>query len=293
MAIPSVSSITSSTTTAASLANLVLVTPSFRSGYQPYLVPGPLEQLTNTPLPLAFLFNYDGEQTVTCESDITDHYVESNSGVQDMISLKPVKVTTQGYIGELTDIVPEFLSKSFAAAQALQAIPIYGPKLSLTAITLYQKALLLAETATSYANSAIAAWTSVTGKSNGVIGNATVINGTEVFTSTGVQNKQQIAFQQFYAWWSSRIFFNVLTPWALFEDMAIASLKPIQAEDSRVVTSFEITFKQIRTTNSAIKATAAQVASGRLISQASPTQSQGFSSPRSSISLSAGLVQIN
>lgn len=42
-----------------------------------------------------------GEQTLTYTSDVTDHYSESNSAIQDNISKPPAVYNIKGYVGEL------------------------------------------------------------------------------------------------------------------------------------------------------------------------------------------------
>ena len=48
-----------------------------------------------------FIFDIDGTVTHQLESDITDHYVEDNTAVQDHIALRPEKITLKNYQGEL------------------------------------------------------------------------------------------------------------------------------------------------------------------------------------------------
>ncbi len=53
-----------------------------------------------------FLFNVVDEDGAELESDITDHYVEDNTAVQDQIALRPEVVTVTGQIAELVKTVP-------------------------------------------------------------------------------------------------------------------------------------------------------------------------------------------
>lgn len=216
------------TTVATALGNLVLVTPQSPRGYQPQ---NPSGLVSTTTLP-TLMFNYEGEQTVALESDITDHFIENNTALQDQIALKPEKITTHGFIGELNDVKPDFLKPLEAIAEKLTFISAYTPALSQTAIIASNEAFFLYQTAALTANVAVSAWNLLTGGKT--------------------QSKQEFYFQQFYGYWTNRYLFTVQTPWAIFTDMAIQSLRAIQDDKTRMITDFEITFKKIRTASTSI-----------------------------------------
>lgn len=243
------SPITTGATAAASLASLVLVipqtnNPSATKGYQPLNPPNADGSPSLAAQPTALLFHYEGEQTALIESDITDHYVENNTAIQDQIALKPETITTRGFIGELNNVLPTALQPLQTIANTLITIEGYTPQLSATALIAYTQALLIYENAVSIAQSAVSAWSSLLSNDG-----AEVVPGSGIFTSGAslVQNKQQVMFQQFYGYWNRRILFNVQTPWAIFTNMAIKSLRAIQEAETRMITDFEITFKKIRT----------------------------------------------
>lgn len=231
---------------AVGLGNLILVSPQQTTGYQPQNAPSWAKN-TAAP-PKALLFNYEGEQSATLTSDITDHYIENNTAVQDQIALRPEIITTQGFVGELNDIAPGALQPLKTAAEKLTTISAYTPQLSTTALLAYANAFALYQTAASVINSAASAWSSINGN-NG----ESVINGNTQVDSQGNlagaspnQSQQQIYFQQFYAYWKNRTLFTIQTPWAIFQDMAIQSLRAVQNADTRVITDFEVTFKLLR-----------------------------------------------
>lgn len=287
---PNLSALSSITTTATTLSNLILVSPNAPAGYQPQNPPDANgnPSLDNFESP-AFLFHYEGEQTATLESDITDHYIENNTAIQDNIALRPVLVTTQGYIGELNDVAPAALSVLKAAVDKLLVIDAYTPVISETALIAYNTAFQLYQVATNAANAAVSSWTSLTsvGNSSGLVFNNEGLVSEVV--EEPVQNKQQVAFMQFYGWWSNRVLFSIQTPWALFQNMAIKTLRPIQSEETNVISTFECTFKQIRTVNYAIEPPQSDISQGRLSQQSSSLTNQGVSTPPSSISLDSGL----
>jgi hypothetical protein len=228
---------------AKSLSNLIVASPQTTVGYQPQ---NPTSTSTGFSLsnllnlsPKALLFHYEGEQTVMLESDITDHYIEDNTAVQDQIALRPIIITTHGYIGELNDVPPAILAPLQIIAQQLGSINAYAPGLSTTAINAYNTAFQVYQAANSLVNSATSAWASIVGTGESVVGSTGL-------SSEPNQNLQQTMFQQFFGYWNSRTQFTVQTPWAVFQNMAIYKLRAIQSEETNVITDFEVTFKQIR-----------------------------------------------
>jgi hypothetical protein len=280
---PNLSALGPITTTATALSNLVLVSPQSTIGYQPQNDPDDDGTVSTAAQPAALLFHYEGEQTALLESDITDHYVEDNTARQDQIALKPVIITTHGFIGELNDVTPSFLKPVKFAADKLTTIGAYVPKISVTAQIAYAEAFQLYQVAQAVKNSAVSAWNNLTGQ-----GGESVINGQGVLSPEANQNKQQVMFQQFYGYYSSRQLFTVQTPWAVFQDMAIKSLRAIQDASTDVITDFEVTFKQIRTASTTTGSLSATL-SGRASAQGAAATNLGSSSGAASTSLPSAL----
>jgi len=259
------------TTAATTLSNLILATPQENLGYQPQNPPTKDGVVAQTPPTL--LFNYEGEQVVALESDITDHYIEDNTAIQDQVSLKPEIITTHGYIGELNDVVPKALRPLKLLADKLTVLTAYTPQLTETALIAYTQAFFAYQVASQAINAGVSAWSSI-------IGN-----------NAAVQTKQGAMFQQFYGYWRSRTLFTVQTPWGIFQDCAIQRLRAVQDAETRVITDFEVTFKKLRfakTTSISAQTTTLQ---GRASPQASGLVDCGASTPTSSITLNEGLAQ--
>lgn len=265
------SALSNVTTTATALSNLILVTPNSDPYYQPQTRPV-LEGRTNKdPQPTPILFHYEGENTVTLQSDITDHYVEDNTSVQDQISLRPETVTTQGYIGELNDIVPPILAPLKFLADKLTTIGSYTPALSTTALLAYNNAKLIYDTARLALTSAVATWNTIT-------------------NSPQAQTKQQQAFSQFYGYWKTQTLFTVQTPWAIFDNMAIQTLRAIQNPETKEISDFEVTFKKMRFAQTIITGGQALQFQARAIYQNQSLLNAGSSSPPPSLGLSEKLT---
>ena len=234
-----ISALSSISTAALSLANIILVSPQNTVGYQPQNAP----VINGVPQqqPPAIIFNYEGEQTSILQSDITDHFVEDNTAINDQIALRPEEITTSGFIGELNDISPAAFLGLQQVADKLTTISGYAPQLSVTALNAYNEAVFAYNTAAAVVNSAVSSWSSIIGAQG-----ETVIGSTGITSQALIQNKQQTAYNQFYGYWRNRTLFTVQTPWAVFQNMAIKSLKAVQSAETNVITDFEITFKIIR-----------------------------------------------
>lgn len=261
---------------ALSLSGLILAIPAFidgtpGTGYQPQNAP--TQDGVTTQNPPVFVFDYEGEQTLTFESDITDNYVEDNTAKQDQISLRPEIITTRGFIGELNDVPPKALGYLKTAADKLTTVGAYVPVLTEAALIAYNEAILVYQTAITAANSAVAAWNSVNGQS----------------AKNKNQTKQAIAFGQFYGYWKKRTLFTIQTPWGTFQDYAIQRVKATQDATTRMVSEFEVSFKQMRFATTAETSFNTLSFIGRSNAQSSPTVNLGTSTPSQSISLNQGL----
>lgn len=229
--------------TAQALNNLILVWPQQQTGIQPQtpIFNKEVEQGAAEK----FLFHYEGEQRVTLESDITDHVVENNSVINDQIALKPEIISTQGFIGELNNVVPEALLPLKIAAEKLTIINAYTPPLSVTAQRTFNTAMQAAQAAEILSKTKIPSF-------GDVGGGVTEISGSEsaaefaASVNEVTQNKQQLAFQKFYGYWRARTLFTVQTPWAIFKNCAILRINAIQPEDTQMISEFNIEFKVIR-----------------------------------------------
>lgn len=248
--------------------------PQFTTGYQPQNPQSLLGQVGGNQQ--ALLFHYEGENRATIESDITDHFVEDNTAIQDQIALRPEVITVHGFIGELNDVPPLALQPLAAAVSTLTALGAYVPGLSVTAQLAYNNAFQAYQGVNTASNAAISALSTLSGE-----GGTTVINGVN-FSPIQNQNKQQTMFQNFYGYWLNRTLFTVQTPWAVFQNMAILRLVATQDADTSVITDFEVTFKIIRMASTA---TSSSITSGRFSSQSAGSSNLGTQTPPFSLGI--------
>lgn len=181
-----------------------------------------------------YLFDTRGEEEVSLESDITDNWVEDNKTMQDHIGLKPMTITLSGYVGELTnklpDVFPEALSR---VPDQLSGISAFMPKLTT------QTQYILNRTQEVYGIYEKANRTVKTGYNR----IEALKDGVEV--PKEVPNQQKV-FAQFYDLWQQRGLYTVYTPFGVYNNMAIQALRARQEEDSSYISEFSVTFKQIR-----------------------------------------------
>ncbi len=204
-----------------------------------------------------FLFDIVATEDVSLDSDITDHYVEDNSAIQDHIAIKPERFTVKGYAGEISDRFPE------------------GVKL---ATSIIEKVAILATMAPQFAEQAEQFYAQIAA---GNINAGQLINTATSLYDIFVQaittaTRQQAAFNYFYAMWRARQLCTVETPWNVFTDMAIESVRGHQSDETKLITEFSVTFKKVRKASVAVSAGLSLA--GRVASMATSISRNGSTS---------------
>lgn len=211
-----------------------------------------------------YIFDTRGEEEVNLESEITDNYVEDNTTVQDHIGLRPRTITLSGYVGELStknragEKITSFLEPKLAGASffapVLTAQAEYIMNRAQEVYGIYEKA------------------------------NETVDRLEDMLMQVPVPDvsNQQKAFGRFQELWATRRLATVYTPFGAFNNMAIQSLTARQEEDTTYISSFSVTFKQIRKVETifAYKNTAKQKA-GRAAASMAEEKDKGIQKPSS------------
>lgn len=182
-----------------------------------------------------FLFDVVQDDAIELTSDITDHFVENNTAIQDQIALKPETITVRGLQAELTD------GKATTPPQVPQAdpLPLNEPLVPLLAPEAEETQ---AETQTAQALNGL-----------GVTSQESLygyFEGLEGFNERNFQqprtNKQTKAFLYFFQLWKGRQLFSVETPWGIMTNVAILSMRVEQSEETKYASELRVTFKKIR-----------------------------------------------
>lgn len=211
-----------------------------------------------------FAFDYQGDNTVDMENEITDHYLEDNTAVQDHIGVRPIVVTLRGYVSELA--LAQSVANSISAAlasventlsQADAYLGHYTPGITqkmLAAITQAQSVAIQIEQAA-----------------------ARGAQIASLFTTGPQYNKQQVGYNQLNSLYKARTLFTVFTPFEVFNNMAIVSVKATQTERSRTVSDFTVTMKQLRFTDNISQSSYESQFGGNLANNAQPQTPIGTS----------------
>ena len=180
-----------------------------------------------------FVFDYEGETTVTMQADITDHYTEDNSAIQDHIAIKPIRITLRGFVAELVKVKPTGLTGAIQKlSNALSIVPAYIGDYTPGVVQSMQNALLGAQNAVNTADQAL----------------NRVQNIVDMFgqDNTISKNKQQKAYAQLEQLFNTKQKVVVQTPYKIFDNMYIESLSFSQDETTKYITDIQVTLKQLR-----------------------------------------------
>ena len=176
-----------------------------------------------------FVFDVEDETTQESVNEITDHYIEDNSTVQDHVAVRPEKLTLRGFVGELVTTPDDFLAQTQRLVERLTPIVGFSPELTSGMSTLK---------------------TSLQQQNNVEFEKATtdtvdLYSTVKNFNPTA--NRQQRAYLFFKSAKEQRIPLNVQTPFEYLTNMYIESVVATQSGGSKDMSTFEITLKQVRT----------------------------------------------
>jgi hypothetical protein len=173
-----------------------------------------------------FLFDVPLTENITMSSNITSHYIEDNSTMQDHIALNPISITLTGKIGELVYTKEQGLTFLSAIVDRLLPLGILSPKQGLRAT----KAIADAKQVLSAVESVKKTFNSLS----------------DVFNDKPSLNKQQNAFNKFEEYFNGRARLCIETPWRTYGNMVIESFAADQDKETTEETTFTLTFKQVR-----------------------------------------------
>ncbi|NDK07873.1 hypothetical protein EOM39_01345 [Candidatus Gracilibacteria bacterium] len=201
-----------------------------------------------------FSFDVILRENIKLESDITDHYVEDNTTINDNISLKPIIITVSGLVGEKTFKVSDQQDIFSVATEKLSAFSSFAPELTTQAnqINNQKKKIFNA------IDNAQSTYKNIYG----------LFNDLELEAEPTNQSK---AFSFLLALRDARQIFTLETPYKTFENMAILSID-INQEDTTSKSNFELTMKQL---NFSKKINTTLNSQGRLAQQKSGGENKG------------------
>jgi hypothetical protein len=206
-----------------------------------------------------FAFDIFEEHKSEQLAEITDHFVEDNSTIQDHIAIKPNKITLRGFVGELVEERADPKSKVVELTQKLTVINSYIPVVTGAARQI---------------NSLI---TSNKASTVDAI-DETIGTGVDLFQAYKALNppdgKQAKAYNFFRALFDAKQLVAVDTPFGFFSDMAIENIVSIQG-DNAYITDFAVTLKEFRTAETKLVDFDEKKRQGRASNQIATKKDQG------------------
>lgn len=206
--------------------NLKTLAVSDPTSYQAIVRPN------NPPLGIAgFLFDIPGDDEVRLRSQISDHFLEDNTSVQDNIALEPEVITLRGMIAELVYRAQPAAAQSQTPANALPILPDMQPPLTLTQQTAYDAAQ---PSTTNIQSDSLYAYF-------------------QTHSNLGELNtRQSTTFGYFYQLWQGQQLLSVETPWGIWQNVAILDVRASQSSRTKYESDFTIVFKKIRFARTAV-----------------------------------------
>lgn len=182
-----------------------------------------------------------GDETLTADSDVTDHYVESNIAYQDQISLKPKIYTVNGEVGELVWYQRDSVSQAIGqVAQRLEGIISFLPIRSKSFNQMKTKAMKAAQWIDTASN-AVSKLSNLYSRLTG-----TDEQGLGIFET---QTNQQQAYIYLLQFRDNRQVISIKTPWGILKNYVITNIKFTQPKETKDKSVISITFKEFRTTS--------------------------------------------
>ena len=180
-----------------------------------------------------FVFDVPGSENITLATDVTDHFTEDNSFVQDHVTNKPITLQLTGFVGELFYERPRGVAGAVANVQnRLETVEAYLGDYTPAAVQQTQAVIGQAQTAISAINQNIQRLQNVVGLFEG--------EGPE-------ETRQQRAYRDLFALREQRTVVTVQTPFAYFDSMIITNISFNQPEDSMDIADIAVDLKEFRT----------------------------------------------
>jgi len=207
-----------------------------------------------------FDFDIFDEHKSEQNADITDHFVEDNSTIQDHIAIKPLKFTLRGFVGELVNKRADPKSEVAELAEKLTIINSYIPVITAAARQLQSR---IEDNKLSNVDEVESA----------------VGTGVDLFQAYKAINpasmKQAKAYNFFSALFNAKQLVAVDTPFGFFSDMAIENIVSIQG-DNAYISDFAITLKGFRTVSTKLVDFDEKKAQGRVANQKAEVADKGI-----------------
>lgn len=206
---------------------------------------------------IELLFDIIQSDSINIESDITDHYVENNTAVQDTMAIKPIELTLRGLVGEKVYehslMVTDKISGAFSKIAPIGAL--------IPPISSYANVVV---NASAYIESSVKRYIE------------TFKNIKDIFNKnkTPNQSKQYTVCQNLISLRDNRTFVTVTTPFGKFENMLILSANMEQGE-TKSLSELVVTVKQYKSVAVEMVKVDSKKYAGRLAEQKAMSEDLG------------------
>ena len=179
-----------------------------------------------------FLFDIPREENIELSSDVTDHFTENNSFINDHVVNQPIIVTLSGFQGELKFERPSGIA---GAAQQLQnrleTVEAYAGERTPGFVQQAQSVVGQAQNAIATIDQTIDRAQNLVG----LLGNV----------GDGLTRQQQ-AYGELNALRLAKTPVTLQTPWRYFDSMIITSISFVQPENSADISEISVSLKEFR-----------------------------------------------
>lgn len=178
-----------------------------------------------------FVFDYEGDSTLQYNVQITDHYAEDNSVINDHIAIQPLRMVLRGFISELVLKAPSGILGSLGSIQnKLTTVPAYLGDYTPGALAKIQKAITKTTNVVNTIDQSIARVKNVVGLFK---------------KATPAITKQEKAFLELQSLMFSKFPMLVETPYGVFNNMVIEGITFIQDENTKSWSDISVSLKQM------------------------------------------------
>lgn len=191
-----------------------------------------------------FKFHVPEKEQVKMQNDVTDHYVDTNSPVQDHVARKPITITLNGFQGDYFYSVNKIEDTLAKVIPTLSLVKQFLPRLpDSTKQRLAKKYQQVTQTQK----------TPLALQNNGTEYTLNSIDLFKLFQDLyKLKSPQTRAFFFLETLWRTNAVFTVETTWKRYNNMLITDITPIR-DNNADITEFSVSFKQINFTASLVE----------------------------------------
>ena len=183
-----------------------------------------------------FVFDQYDDDSIDIETEVTDHFAEDNSFIQDMAAIHPIECTLTGFVGEIA--IPAPNAGAGGLFQSLESklgtVDAFGGKYTPGGLQKQINAI----------NGSLQSAQNYVNQVSQYLNQAQTL--LKMFSSGAGKTKQQKAFASLATLVNSKIPCTITTPWAAFPNMMCTGFHMDQGGETKDKSRVELKFKQIR-----------------------------------------------